>query len=95
MKCAVAIVLALIGMSLAHPAPSGLGGLAYSPLLLPSAVEYRSSVINHGVTLPRVTPIIKPIILTPIKPIIEPIIKTQIITPVIKSYWGGLGYGLH
>ncbi|CAH0718021.1 unnamed protein product, partial [Brenthis ino] len=32
MKCAVAIVLALIGLSLAHPAPSGIGGLVKGSL---------------------------------------------------------------
>ncbi|CAH2251966.1 jg13832 [Pararge aegeria aegeria] len=89
MKCAVAIVLALIGMSLANPAPSGLGGLV-SPLLLP-AVEARSSIVNHGVTIPHipVVSIIKPLIYEPI--IKVPIVKT------IHSGWGGHwgGYGLH
>ncbi|XP_041972418.1 uncharacterized protein LOC121728323 [Aricia agestis] len=96
MKCAVAIVLALIGLALAHP--SGYGISLAQPLVLPSAVSVSSSIINHGYSIPRITsipiitPIIKPIIATPI---IKPIISVPIIkTPLISTLGLG-GLGLH
>ncbi|XP_041976885.1 transmembrane protease serine 11E-like [Aricia agestis] len=72
----VAIVLALIGLALAHP--SGYGISLAQPLVLPSAVSVSSSIINHGYSIPRITSI--PII----TPIIKPIIATPIIKPIIS-----------
>ncbi|XP_048001129.1 uncharacterized protein LOC125237931 [Leguminivora glycinivorella] len=103
MKCAVAIVLALFGVATAVPVPSSLGW-GVGPVLLPSAVSVSSSVINHGISLPVVKPIISapiitaPIIRTPI--IAAPVIRSPIISPLGLTGLGlgglgGLGHGWH
>ncbi|KAI5641206.1 hypothetical protein NE865_06470 [Phthorimaea operculella] len=82
MKCAVAVVLALIGMAMANPVPS-LGHYAIaSPLLLPSAVSVQSSVVNHGITLPKL--------------VVAPVLHAPLIhAPLLPTYYSyGHGYGL-
>ncbi|XP_061723799.1 uncharacterized protein LOC133530014 [Cydia pomonella] len=99
MKCAVAIVLALFGVVTAVPVGSPSLGWGLGPVLLPSAVSYSSSVINHGVSLPVVKPIITaPIITSPIirTPIISaPVIRSPIIAPLSLTGLGLGGHGWH
>ncbi|CAB3244903.1 unnamed protein product [Arctia plantaginis] len=95
MKCAVALVLALIGMVVANPVPP-LGLELASPILPPV-----STVINHGVTIPVVTaPVVRHIVAAPI--VTAPIIRTPIYTGYgwgngwgndLGSHWGGWSHG--
>ncbi|KAI8433044.1 hypothetical protein MSG28_013904 [Choristoneura fumiferana] len=89
--CKVAIVLALVGAVAANPV--SWGGLG-SVVIPGGGVSLSSSIINHGLSIPVVKPIISaPIITAPI--IRTPIIPAPVIrAPVITSLgWGGLGWG--
>ncbi|VVC89670.1 unnamed protein product, partial [Leptidea sinapis] len=75
----VAIVLALVGISIAQPTPLGLGltGLAHGPLQPAGVIT--SSFVNHGVTLPRAVPIVTPLVIQPIP---------SYSVPVLSNYYG-------